>query len=300
MGKPVTQAWIEIDIVVSIYRYYADNGAAFLADEELAVVAGGNAVVRKEAVGPLLGIMPWNYPYYQVARRRRGSRRPGRRRGGTRRDGPRRRSPHRPPRRLARADGPHRGDRPDARLPRGTVRPRRPHPPSGRRGRAIALANNSPYGLGAVVQCDDEEHALRVADRLEAGMVYINDAPGTAAELPFGGIKRSGIGRELGRYGMDEFANKKLIRVKRQPGPVEPHPSPGRQPPPLSVTCQRLHGPPSSSCIWRDRASARPPRAGSPPGSSTAGGSVVAHDIGGAPARLLGHLAAELRAAALS
>ena len=44
-------------------------------------------------------------------------------------------------------------------------------------------------------------------------MVYINEAPGTAAELPFGGIKRSGVGRELGKYGMDEFVNRKLIRT---------------------------------------------------------------------------------------
>ena len=54
----------------------------------------------------------------------------------------------------------------------------------------------------------------RIADRLDTGMVYINEPSGTAAELPFGGIKRSGFGRELGKYGMDEFVNRKLVRVK--------------------------------------------------------------------------------------
>ncbi|HEX2248692.1 MAG TPA: aldehyde dehydrogenase family protein, partial [Arthrobacter sp.] len=68
MGKPIFQAGFEVDIVVSIYRYYAQNGPKFLEDEELDVAAGGKAVVRKEGLGVLLGIMPWNYPYYQVAR----------------------------------------------------------------------------------------------------------------------------------------------------------------------------------------------------------------------------------------
>src|SRR4051812_973342 len=68
MGKPVRQAQGEVDIAASIYRYYAENGPKFLEDEELEVVAGGKAVVRKEGLGVLLGIMPWNYPYYQVAR----------------------------------------------------------------------------------------------------------------------------------------------------------------------------------------------------------------------------------------
>jgi len=79
---------------------------------------------------------------------------------------------------------------------------------------AIELANNTPYGLSAVVQCADTEHAQEIADRLDTGMVYVNQPAGTAAELPFGGVKRSGIGRELGRNGMEEFANQKLVRVK--------------------------------------------------------------------------------------
>ncbi|MEY9776272.1 succinate-semialdehyde dehydrogenase/glutarate-semialdehyde dehydrogenase [Arthrobacter sp. MW3 TE3886] len=78
---------------------------------------------------------------------------------------------------------------------------------------AVELANNSVYGLGAVIQSTDAAKAQEIADRLDTGMVYINEAPGTAAELPFGGIKRSGVGRELGKYGMDEFVNRKLIRT---------------------------------------------------------------------------------------
>jgi len=80
---------------------------------------------------------------------------------------------------------------------------------------AVELANNSVYGLGAVIQSTDPAKAAEIADRLDSGMVYINEAPGTAAELPFGGIKRSGVGRELGRYGMDEFVNRKLIRTAK-------------------------------------------------------------------------------------
>jgi len=59
----------------------------------------------------------------------------------------------------------------------------------------------------------DYEQAERVADRIDAGMVYVNIVGADGAELPFGGTKRSGFGRELGRYGADEFVNKKLIRI---------------------------------------------------------------------------------------
>ena len=78
---------------------------------------------------------------------------------------------------------------------------------------AVELANDTPFGLGSYVMSDDPDQAQRVADKLEAGMVFINAVGAEGVELPFGGIKRSGFGRELGRFGMDEFVNKKLIRI---------------------------------------------------------------------------------------
>ena len=77
---------------------------------------------------------------------------------------------------------------------------------------AIALANSSPYGLGSVVICDDLERAERVGDQLDVGMVFIGAAGLEGADVPFGGVKNSGYGRELGKVGMLEFANKKLFR----------------------------------------------------------------------------------------
>ena len=78
---------------------------------------------------------------------------------------------------------------------------------------AVEVANDTPYGLGSYVFTDDEDQALRVADRIEAGMVFVNAVGAEGVELPFGGVKNSGFGRELGRLGADEFVNKKLIRV---------------------------------------------------------------------------------------
>jgi len=78
---------------------------------------------------------------------------------------------------------------------------------------AVALANDTPFGLGSYVMTNDVEQAERVADRIDAGMVYVNIVGADGAELPFGGTKRSGFGRELGRFGADEFVNKKLIRI---------------------------------------------------------------------------------------
>ncbi|WP_220501476.1 aldehyde dehydrogenase family protein [Microbispora sp. H10670] len=78
---------------------------------------------------------------------------------------------------------------------------------------AVEIANDTPYGLGSYLITTDAEQAQRVADRIEAGMVFINGIQAESADLPFGGIKRSGFGRELGRHGIEEFVNKKLIRT---------------------------------------------------------------------------------------
>lgn len=78
---------------------------------------------------------------------------------------------------------------------------------------AVELANSSPFGLGSSIFTQDLERARQLAGSLETGMVWINAVTGSSAELPFGGVKRSGVGRELGKYGMSEFANKKLVRV---------------------------------------------------------------------------------------
>ncbi|ANW66473.1 succinate-semialdehyde dehydrogenase [Mycobacterium sp. djl-10] len=78
---------------------------------------------------------------------------------------------------------------------------------------AVALANNSPFGLGAAVFHRDADVAVEVASRIDAGMVWINEREGGGPELPFGGTKRSGFGRELGPEGIDEFVNRKLIFV---------------------------------------------------------------------------------------
>ncbi|HEX3487862.1 MAG TPA: aldehyde dehydrogenase family protein, partial [Streptosporangiaceae bacterium] len=68
MGKTTAEAQGELEFTVGIYRYYADNGPDLLKDEPLKSNTPGTAWVRKSPIGPLLGIMPWNYPYYQVAR----------------------------------------------------------------------------------------------------------------------------------------------------------------------------------------------------------------------------------------
>ncbi len=78
---------------------------------------------------------------------------------------------------------------------------------------AVELANDIPFGLGSYVFTTDSEQAMRVADQIEAGMVFVNGVLMDGAELPFGGVKRSGTGREMGRLGADEFVNKKLIRI---------------------------------------------------------------------------------------
>ncbi|WIG16902.1 NAD-dependent succinate-semialdehyde dehydrogenase [Kocuria rosea] len=82
---------------------------------------------------------------------------------------------------------------------------------------ALALANDTPYGLGGAVFSTDPDRARRLAEGLDAGMAAVNAAEAEGAEMPFGGVKRSGYGRELGPLGMDEFVNKRLLYVKDRP-----------------------------------------------------------------------------------
>jgi succinate-semialdehyde dehydrogenase/glutarate-semialdehyde dehydrogenase len=82
---------------------------------------------------------------------------------------------------------------------------------------AVELANDTPFGLGGVVYHSDPTVAMDVANRLDTGMVWINAPEGGGPELPFGGTKRSGVGRELGPYGIDEFVNRKLIHAPAAP-----------------------------------------------------------------------------------
>jgi succinate-semialdehyde dehydrogenase / glutarate-semialdehyde dehydrogenase len=82
---------------------------------------------------------------------------------------------------------------------------------------AVAIANDSPFGLGGSVYTTDIERGKRVASRMESGMVFINYPYISAPELPFGGIKRSGYGKELSSLGIEEFVNRKLIVVPNLP-----------------------------------------------------------------------------------
>jgi succinate-semialdehyde dehydrogenase/glutarate-semialdehyde dehydrogenase len=85
---------------------------------------------------------------------------------------------------------------------------------------AVALANTSGYGLGGAVFSSDIERARAVADQIESGMVWINHLTASQPSLPFGGIKRSGYGRELSRIGVTEFANRKLLAVIPTDAPI--------------------------------------------------------------------------------
>jgi len=382
MGKTTAEAVGEIEFVVDIYRYYADQGPTLLADEPIPASTGGRAIVRKAPIGPLLGIMPWNYPYYQVARfagpnlmagntillkhapqcpesalameqlyldaglptdayinlfasneqvadiiadpRVRGVSVTGSERAGTavaslagqhlkkvvlelggsdafivldtddlpgvvhsavsaRMENAGQAC--NAAKRFIVADGLYdafveqftaamaaqtTGDPFDpatsygplsseaaavglmaqvqdaidkgATVRTGGTRPDAPgafiNPtvltdvtPEMRAFReelfgpvaviykvsdadeAVTLANDTPFGLGGAVFHTDEAVAFDVANRLDTGMVWINEAEGGGADLPFGGTKRSGVGRELGPYGIDEFVNRKLIHV---------------------------------------------------------------------------------------
>jgi succinate-semialdehyde dehydrogenase/glutarate-semialdehyde dehydrogenase len=85
---------------------------------------------------------------------------------------------------------------------------------------AIALANDSDFGLGGSVFTKDVVRGMKVASRVETGMMFINNIDWTDPELPFGGIKESGYGRELGDMGIQEFVNKKLVRHAVLDAPV--------------------------------------------------------------------------------
>ena len=85
---------------------------------------------------------------------------------------------------------------------------------------AVALANDSDFGLGGSVFTKDVARGKRVASRVETGMMFINNISWSDAELPFGGIKNSGYGRELGDMGIQQFVNKKLVRVSSANAPA--------------------------------------------------------------------------------
>jgi succinate-semialdehyde dehydrogenase/glutarate-semialdehyde dehydrogenase len=80
---------------------------------------------------------------------------------------------------------------------------------------AVALANAVDFGLGAAVWSQDEQRAIAVADQLDVGMANVNIPDAGGADLPFGGTKRSGFGRELGPLGIGEFVNRRLFYVQR-------------------------------------------------------------------------------------
>ncbi|RKR19874.1 NAD-dependent succinate-semialdehyde dehydrogenase [Arthrobacter oryzae] len=384
MGKPLAQSRGEVKLVADIFAYYATEGPGFLKDEPLNVRGGGEAVVRSAPVGPLLGIMPWNYPYYQVARfaapnlvlgntillkhagscpqsalaieqifkdaglpdgayinlfltneqvadviaddRLQGVSLTGSERAGsavaevagrnlkkyvlelggsdpfivldsedldatvkaavggrmgnagqactaskrfivvedlyeafvekfTARmakikpgDPLRSETTFGPLSSQSAADGlveqiqdavdkganlrtgGHHVDGPGAFVEPTVLTDVTPDMRAfseelfgpaaviykvANAAEAVELANGSPYGLGGSVFSADVAKAQEIADQLDTGMVFINSVAQTQADMPFGGVKRSGVGRELGRFGMDEFVNKKLIRTPR-------------------------------------------------------------------------------------
>ncbi|WP_152361007.1 NAD-dependent succinate-semialdehyde dehydrogenase [Microlunatus speluncae] len=380
MGKPVEQALGEVDYCATIYRYYAEHGERFLADEPIELLDGdGSALIRYSSFGVLLGVMPWNFPYYQVARfagpnlvagntillkhapqcpesasalqqlfldagllpggyvnlfasndqiaeviadpRVEGVSVTGSARAGSAVAATAGRHLKKVVLELGGSDpflllatddldaavqaaidarlensgqscnaakrfivldplyqpflerftaeftkiNPGDPTRPDtalgplssaaaterlqhqvaraveqgASLVSGGERSGNFFPPTvltditpeseayaeeffgpvaavyraGSEDEAVEIANGTPYGLGSYVYSSDSEQALRVADRLQAGMVFVNVVGADSAELSFGGVKRSGFGRELGRLGIGEFVNKKLIRI---------------------------------------------------------------------------------------
>ena len=380
MGKPIEQAYGEVDFAADIYRYYADTSPDVLKDEPISLLAGeGTAVIRRSPLGVLLGIMPWNFPYYQVARfagpnliignaillkhapqcpesaaaiqqifddagfpdgayvniyatneqierviadrRVQGVSLTGSERAGAAvaeiagrnlkkvvlelggsdpfillstedvdkvvEDAAAARfdntgqscnaakrfividdlydtfvdkltaklADYQPgdPTSESSAIGPlsssTAADRLQEQLDRAVANGATLHSSGERKGNffapsvltdiardnpsrheeffgpvasvyrvssedeAVQVANDIPFGLGSYVYTTDAAQAQRVADQIEAGMVFVNVVLADGVELPFGGVKRSGTGREMGRLGADEFVNKKLIRI---------------------------------------------------------------------------------------
>ncbi|MNX65526.1 Succinate-semialdehyde dehydrogenase [NADP(+)] 1 [compost metagenome] len=84
---------------------------------------------------------------------------------------------------------------------------------------AIDLANDSAFGLGGSIFTNDIERGKRLAEQIDTGMVFINHPTWTQPDLPFGGTKGSGYGRELSSLGIQEFVNKKLIRISNLTDP---------------------------------------------------------------------------------
>ena len=79
---------------------------------------------------------------------------------------------------------------------------------------AVAIANNHRYGLAAAIWTEDRENAYQLARQIEAGNVFVNSLVRSDSRVPFGGIKKSGYGRELGAIGIKEFMNMKSLVIE--------------------------------------------------------------------------------------